>query len=684
MAHSQQRSPIGVKVASGVIVAGLAVLLAHDGFRAPWPGVLPGSWWEWLYNAIEVAATVLCAARLAARRPDRLAWSAITLGMGFFTAADLYYGIAFPNPSDVPFPSIDDALYLAFYPCMYVGIALLLRARVRGLPAGVWLDGLIGALAVASVGAAVVFGAVMSNTRGAPLAVATNLAYPLADLLLLGILVGVMALTNFRVRGDWLALALGFAVFAVVDSVYLVQVADNTYVNDHLLDVGWPAALALIAVAAWRPTGAKVTHRVEGWGTFTVPALAAVACTGVEFSDHFTRVSLIAHALATICLLTVIVRLGLTFGENLRMLHESRRESLIDALTGLGNRRAVELDLEARLSGDPVAPFVLAYYDLDGFKAYNDTFGHQAGDALLTRLGDRLRRAVPQASIFRMGGDEFCLIATEAAGGAHLADRAAGALREHGSRFVVSCSYGVVRVPAEATDRDTAMLLADTRMYERKGARRPSAAAESQEVLMRALAERSRDLGQHNDDVTELVEAVAAELGVTHPSIVPLLRAAELHDVGKLAIPDTILNKPGPLDEHEWAFMRRHTIVGERIVASATSLRDVAPIVRSSHERWDGDGYPDRLAGEDIPLGSRIIAVCDAYDAMITTRPYRAGMPAEQALAELRRCSGTQFDPQVVSAFERVLADRADDAAATVADAAAAVDADAAGEMAAA
>ncbi len=199
---------------------------------------------------------------------------------------------------------------------------------------------------------------------------------------------------------------------------------------------------------------------------------------------------------------------------------------------------------------------------------------------------------------------------------------------------------------------------------------------------MRALAERSRDLGQHNDDVTELVEAVAAELGVTHPSIVPLLRAAELHDVGKLAIPDTILNKPGPLDEHEWAFMRRHTIVGERIVASATSLRDVAPIVRSSHERWDGDGYPDRLAGEDIPLGSRIIAVCDAYDAMITTRPYRAGMPAEDALAELRRCAGTQFDPQVVAAFERVLADRAGEAAPTVADAE--PDTDVSGEMAAA
>ena len=201
----------------------------------------------------------------------------------------------------------------------------------------------------------------------------------------------------------------------------------------------------------------------------------------------------------------------------------------------------------------------------------------------------------------------------------------ASALSEHGASFAVGCSFGVVHVPSEATDADAAMLLADTRMYDQKGERRPSPAAESQGVLLRALAERNSELGQHNDDVAELVEAVSHELGLATPSVVPIRCAAELHDVGKLAIPDAILNKPGPLDDHEWEFMRGHTIVGERIVSCATSLRDVAPIVRASHERWDGAGYPDGTAGREIPLGARIIAVCDAYDAMITTRPYRAG-----------------------------------------------------------
>ena len=137
----------------------------------------------------------------------------------------------------------------------------------------------------------------------------------------------------------------------------------------------------------------------------------------------------------------------------------------------------------------------------------------------------------------------------------------------------------------------------------------------------------------------------------------PIRHAAELHDVGKVGIPDAILTKPGPLDAEEWAFMRRHTIIGERIVAGAPALAQVARLVRSSHERWDGAGYPDQLAAEAIPIGSRIIAVCDAFDAMVSERPYQAARGTTAALAELRRCSGAHFDPAVVEAFGLVMAD---------------------------
>jgi len=136
-----------------------------------------------------------------------------------------------------------------------------------------------------------------------------------------------------------------------------------------------------------------------------------------------------------------------------------------------------------------------------------------------------------------------------------------------------------------------------------------------------------------------------------------LARAAELHDVGKIAIPDAILAKPGPLDEEEWRFMHRHTILGERILMAASALRPVARLVRASHERFDGGGYPDGLKGEEIPLGARIIFVCDAYDAMTTDRAYSRAIASAEAITELRACAGTQFDSEVVEAFVATLSE---------------------------
>jgi diguanylate cyclase (GGDEF)-like protein len=647
--------PLAARLALVVVVAGLGLLTAHNWLHVGYPPFLPAGWWDWLYQALEIAGAALCGARAVVRRRDRVAWSAIALGLALYAAGDLYYQLAWGDANSVPVPSMSDALYLGFYPFVYLGIALLLRSRIGRLPAGLWLDGLIGALAAAAVGAALMFATVLSNTHGAALTVATDLAYPLADVLLFGIVIGVIAVTGWSIRGEWPLLAIGLLVFAVADAVYLVQVADGTYVSNGLLDVGWPAAMAIIAAGAWRRPVGRARWRLPASILFVVPSAAAVACLTLEFVDHYHRLSTAAHVLASLCLLLVVVRLALSFAENVRMLRHSRHEAVTDALTGLANRRALELRLQARLAESPLRSFVLAFYDLDGFKTYNDTFGHQAGDLLLARLGARVSAALPQADVFRLGGDEFCVLVDEAGGEAD-ALAAATALQESGPRFEVGCSYGIVRIPDEAADIETAMLLADARMYERKGERRPDAASESHRVLVRALAERDGELGQHHDDVAELVVEVCHEMGLDAGERVAVRRAAELHDVGKLAIPDEILGKAGPLDEHEWAFMRRHTIVGERIVASAASLRDVAPIVRSSHERWDGGGYPDGLTGEAIPLGARIVAVCDAYDAMTSTRPYRQAMSKADALAELRRCAGHQFDPAVVAGFEGVIA----------------------------
>jgi diguanylate cyclase (GGDEF)-like protein len=295
-------------------------------------------------------------------------------------------------------------------------------------------------------------------------------------------------------------------------------------------------------------------------------------------------------------------------------------------------------------------------FDLDGFKSYNDTFGHPAGDALLVRLAAKLTHAAGEHGLpYRVGGDEFCIL-LDARGDAEVVrSDLEAALSEHGDGFAITASGGVAEIPSEAGDAVVAMQLADRRMYERKGASRPSAASQARDVLLAALAERQPELHEHLQDVAVLAVAVGRRLGLEPERLDEVARAAELHDIGKMAVPDAIVNKPTTLSDDEWTFMRRHTVIGQSILAAAPAMVPVARLVRSSHERWDGGGYPDGLAATDIPLGARIVFACDAYDAMTSERVYRRAMPAAEALAELRRCAGTQFDPGVVDALSAVL-----------------------------
>jgi two-component system cell cycle response regulator len=337
--------------------------------------------------------------------------------------------------------------------------------------------------------------------------------------------------------------------------------------------------------------------------------------------------------------------------------------ALQDSLTGLGNRRRLMADLDQRLGAATAdRPLVLAMFDLDGFKAYNDTYGHATGDALLKRLGDKLAATMAgRGQSYRMGGDEFCVLATVAAHEApETVDCAAQALSDRGHGFDVHASCGWVLLPDEhAADPSSALRIADRRMYAQKNLGRASAGRQTVDVLLKVLSERSAELGVHLHDVTGLSRAVAERLQLSAEDIGPLLQAASLHDIGKAAIPDSILDKPGPLNADDWSFMRTHTVIGERILSAAPALTQAARLVRSSHERWDGSGYPDRLKADSIPLGARIIAVCDAYDAMVSSRPYRSRMSREVALEELRRCAGSQFDGRIVEAFCAVVAERA-------------------------
>ncbi len=345
--------------------------------------------------------------------------------------------------------------------------------------------------------------------------------------------------------------------------------------------------------------------------------------------------------------------------------HVIREEAMTDALTGLGNRRRLTSDLRAALDekAETAAPSLLLLFDLDGFKAYNDTFGHLAGDELLTRLGQRLSRAVHGfGRAYRLGGDEFCAhLDLAGADPDRLISTVATALTETGPEFTITASLGVVLLPQEADDTARALTLADERMYANKRGRSTGAGCQASEVLLRTMRAKQPELDQHAGNVAELATRVGRRLAVAGEALDEVYRAAQLHDIGKVGIPDAILNKDGDLSDGEWEFIRNHTVLGERILHGAPALRPIARLVRASHERWDGTGYPDRLRGDEIPLGARIVSVCDAYEAMTTDRTYRPAVSPELACQELRHCAGGQFDPSVVDAFLAVIADGGED-----------------------
>jgi two-component system cell cycle response regulator len=625
---------------------------------------------NWPTDGVQMLSAALCAAAAMRQRGRaRLAWGLMAAAIAVWTLGDVYWITALAESQSPPVPSPADIGYLLFEPLVFAGLVILLHAQRATTSRTVIVDGIVVALAAATVSVAFVLEPVAAHASGGTLAVATNLAYPIGDLALLGVIFAAVALRGWRLNRAWGLLGAGTLAFFVADSFYLVTSANGTYAQPTIFDVGWVGSTLLFAAAAWAPAE-PAGHEARAAGTreIVLPlSLAFVAIMVTLFQPHHGAHA-VTLALGAACTTAVMVRLVMTFRENVAMLSASRAEALTDALTGLGNRRGLAADLEHGLqSASDGAPLVLALFDLDGFKYYNDSFGHEAGDALLARLGDGLRRHVGgRGHAYRVGGDEFCALISPGTEIAQtIIEAAAGALTERGEGFDVSCSYGVVVLPREADGPADALRLADQRMYAAKHGGRASAGHQSKDVLLRAMHERDAELGTHLVDVASLADSVAQRLGLDIVDVGQVRNAAELHDIGKVAIPDVILQKPGPLDAGEWEFIHEHTIIGERIVAAAPSLTRVAAMIRSSHERFDGRGYPDGLVGTDIPLGARIIAICDAFDAMVTERSYKAAIEPAAALAELRRCAGQQFDPVVVAAFADEWAARARDAEAT-------------------
>lgn len=391
--------------------------------------------------------------------------------------------------------------------------------------------------------------------------------------------------------------------------------------------------------------------------------------------------------------LSLSVLLGYLFDREVRFRHAAENKANIDGLTHLFNHRYFQerffAEIErARRYGRPLSLIIL---DLDDFKSFNDRYGHQEGDKLLSWFGNVLNGATREIDICaRYGGEEFAIILpeTEQSEAAAVAERIINTVAaSSSSRFPrqITVSAGIADFPNHGQTRHAMILSADIALYYAKlsGKNRACIYDPAMAKVYRTTPERlqslltEEDVGaiealsaavdakdkythHHSETVSKLAIQIGQKLNLPSNELENLRVAALLHDIGKLGMPDKILKKKGPLQLDEWRYVENHPKIGSQILEKVQQLNSVVPTVRHHHERFDGHGYPAGLSGKDIPLLARIIAVADAYDAMVSDRNYRKALAPEQAIEEIVRCSGTQFDPEIVEIFVSLINDHLD------------------------
>jgi diguanylate cyclase (GGDEF)-like protein len=463
-----------------VLSGALAILLLGGTLLVAlhyWLGVggsVPGVLVNGLYDAVVLGAGLACLVRASAFGRERNAWILLGLAILVWGAAEVYWSVAIEGNPDAPYPSPADVGYLAFYPLAYAGLALLVRDRAHEINWRLWMDAVIAALGTAALGAAFVFDFVAEKTTGTPIQNLTTLAYPLGDIGMLALVVGVIALTGWRPGRTWSLLLAGLAALVVADIAYTLQSTEEALPGGSWVEPIYLISAVCLGASVWQPTAAaEITSPSErdARREAVVPAVFASVMIGLFAMQYFSATSGLSTILWAATMSAVIVRLAMSDRENKALLEQVRT----DPLTGLANQGRMQVDLPLRLEqASAESPVKLLLFDLNGFKHYNDTFGHPAGDDLLRKLGGQLRDAVGEDGVaYRIGGDEFCVLLTCPRDRFEAVSRAATrSLTSVGPGFDVSSAWGAVEVPGEEREPSAALQLADVRMYAQKESRR--------------------------------------------------------------------------------------------------------------------------------------------------------------------------------------------------------------------
>lgn len=606
-------------------------------------------------------------------------WLTLAIAGGFYLIADsiwLYYESILNI--EMPIPGLADVFYL-LHGILFIKALLMLAYRSKGMFSSVQLllDMIITTIAVFTIGWHF-FAPSLFYYRALDLGIMVSLIYIAISFSLafgyIHIFLGKKITLN---QGAGRLFMFGLGVYIATDIYYLYLNTNNIYFETRWIDPFWVVGLMYVGLSGLRSTFYfnEITEKEKSEISRGEPSVLNILRLSVPYIsvvyliyELITDVEHINSLVIGLCLVFVLImiRQVMVLVQNRRLIDSLKEanESLtylnrFNRLTGLYNRSFFDEELQRLQSSDKL-PISIMVCDLDGLKIINDTMGHGKGDEILIKCSQILKGFMSEGYILaRIGGDEFAAIMpqTNKLQAEIIVKKIKERILEHNKinkELPISISVGVATTN-ESTYLEHLLKEADNEMYNEKLIQKKSSKSQIIDSLMAALEERDHITEGHAHRVAEYCKKIGEKMGLPSSSLSKLSLLAQVHDLGKVGIPDNILFKNGSLTEEEWKIMKQHSEKGYRIAIASPDLVNIAELILKHHERWDGNGYPLGLKGEDIPIECRILAVVDSYDAIMSKRPYKEAKTSIEAIKELKRCSGTQFDPSVVQVFLQVI-----------------------------